>query len=65
MGELSRELEKGAGNQHTVLLSTTGKKHKSAVLAEAGISIGLAHRAEKVAAVLITPICCAAPRNPR
>ena len=55
MGELSRELETGAGNQHTVLLPSGGKKHKSAVLSEAGISTSQAHRAEKVAAVLHYP----------
>ena len=50
MGEISQELETGQGTR-TELLPGTGKKLKSAVLSEAGISTSQAHRAEKVAEI--------------
>ena len=50
MGEISRKLETSPGAR-TEPLPSAGKRLKSAVLAEAGVSTSQAHRAEKVAAI--------------
>jgi hypothetical protein len=49
IGELSRDLDKGAGRPATKNLPTNGKNFKARALADAGISTSTAHRAEELA----------------